>query len=622
MCGLFAIFAGPGHRLPSDARARVDRALATIRHRGPDAAGVHLDPDSRWAVGHVRLSVIDVAASSNQPFWSACGNHFVVFNGEIYNYLELRADLEREGVQFRTRSDTEVLLQALMHWGPACIRRFNGMWSFVYGDVRAGRFLVCRDRWGVKPLYTTVHDGMLVVCSEAKGLFAFTGRVPAPDLESIGLFLKYSVGGENEASWFQGVRRFPKGSFWQFDLRTLDPHEPTLCPYWHYPARRTLSSASEASERMLATLEDAVRIRLRSDVPVGLSLSGGLDSAAIAWISGERLKRPLEAYTAWYEPLERSELPMAQRVAAAFGHRSIPIAESLEHDLLAHISTCVWHLDSGHSSPAIIPYMRLCRAARESLTVMLEGQGADELLAGYTPFELFAGVDRLLDGQPLRSLACFRSFAHTDGWLRMLQELVRYFSRDVYERQALRWGAKSILPQEMLDAVPARMRRITLTRGNLDAALHLWHEDGLTNLLQYGDAVSMSVNLETRCPFLDFRLVELGFSMREDLLVDRGFGKHVLREVVASRLPRELVWNRKKQGFSNSTETVLRRIVERDGLPRAGLERALAMGLVRPAIADRATLQRLPNGVLFRLVTMLSWVERFYGAAPAAAAGA
>lgn len=615
MCGIFAIFAGPGRRLPDDASPRLERALAAIRHRGPDASGVHVDPEGRWGVGHVRLSVIDVAAASNQPFWSSCGNHFVVFNGEIYNYVELRTELEREGVEFRTRSDTEVLLQALMRWGPGCIRRFNGMWAFVYGDMRTGQFLVCRDRWGVKPLHMVAHDGMLLVCSEAKGLFAFMGRVPSPDLGSIGQFLKYSVGGESESSWFEGVHRFPKGTFCQIDLRTLDVQQPIFCPYWQYPSRRTITSASEASDRLLATLEDAVRVRLRSDVPVGLSLSGGLDSATIAWISGERLQRPLEAYTAWYEPLERSELPMARRIASTFGHRSIPIAESLEKELLTHISTSVWHLDSGHSSPAIIPYLRLCRAARESLTVMLEGQGADELLGGYTPFELFAGVDRLLDGRPLRALECFTSFARTDGMVRMLQELVRYFSRDIYERQALRWGAGTILPAAMLDAVPGRLRRLALTRGNLDAALRLWHEDGLTNLLQYGDAISMSVNLETRCPFLDYRLVELGFSMCEDLLVDRGFGKHVLRRAVESRLPRDLVWNRRKQGFSNSTEAVLRKIVVRDGLPRQGLEIAIELGLVRPVLQDRRTVERLPPGVLFRMVTMLTWAERFYGRA-------
>jgi asparagine synthase (glutamine-hydrolysing) len=221
MCGIFAIFAPPGERLPQDADQRVARALRGIRHRGPDASGVHVDVQGRWAVGHVRLSVIDVAASSNQPFWSACGSKFVVFNGEIYNYLELRADLEREGATFRTHSDTEVLLQALIHWGTECIDRFNGMWSFVYGDATTGSFVICRDRWGVKPLYTMVHHGMLLVCSEAKGLFAFTGAVPSPDLTSIGLFLKYSIGGESPASWFAGVSRFPKGVFWQFDLRTL-----------------------------------------------------------------------------------------------------------------------------------------------------------------------------------------------------------------------------------------------------------------------------------------------------------------------------------------------------------------------------------------------------------------
>ena len=612
MCGIFAIFCSPETRLPGDTTVRMDRALAAIKHRGPDASGTFIDPNGRFAVGHVRLSVIDIAASSNQPFWSACGQAFVVFNGEIYNYLELRAELEREGVSFRTNSDTEVLLQALMHWGPSCISRFNGMWAFVYGDMRTREFVVCRDRWGVKPLHTFVRDGMLVMCSEAKGIFAFLGHVPQPDVSSIAAFLKYSTGGENAHSWFRGVRRFPKGVYRKIGLLDLDPERESSVAYWNYPSSRTIRSAPEAIERMDAILEDAIRIRLRSDVPVGLSLSGGIDSATLAWMVGERFHKALEAYTAWHAPVERSELPMAQRIAGMFGHRSIPVAEVPTEGVLEDLSECVWHLDSGHSSPAVIPYVRLCRAARSSLTVMLEGQGSDELFAGYNEFKLFAGMDRLLGGQPLRALRCARNFAQTDGWGRLALNLARFMSQSVYERQAMQWNAEQMLTQEGIDAVPEQMRRLRVSTTNLNDALLFWHENGLTNLLQYGDALSMSVNLETRCPFLDYRLVELGFSLHEDLLIHEGYGKWALRKLIDTRVPNDLAWRRKKEGFTNSTERMIRERVERHGLPSEPVNWALDHGLFREGLRSRRLLSRMPNSVLFRTMSTMMWIERFY----------
>lgn len=612
MCGIFAIFAPPGKRLPDDVAIRLSRATSAIKHRGPDAQGVHVASSLLWAVGHVRLSVIDLAADSNQPFWSACGRYCIVFNGEIYNYLELRSELEREGVRFRTLSDTEVLLQAMVHWGPSCLPRLNGMWSFVFCDQQAGQFTISRDRWGVKPLYTMVHEGLFIVCSEAKGLFAFTGRVPLPDSSTVGLYLKYSVGGECESTWFRGVRRFPKRTYWQFDLRTVEPEVPNHRTYWDYPVDRSIVSAEEATGRLSELLEDAVRVRLRSDMPVGLSLSGGLDSATIAWIAGVKLGRPLSAYTAWHEPLDRSELPMARRVAASLGHRSISVAEAAESDLLAEVAHCVYHLDSGHTSPAIVPYLRLCQRARQNLTVMLEGQGADELLAGYTFFQVFAGADRLLQGQAFNAVRCFASYVQTDGCLLAMRDVCRFISRRAYESQALSWRAGQVLPPDILDAVPTRMHSLTLSTHNLDSALRTSHENGLTNLLQYCDAISMSVNLETRCPFLDYRVVELGFSIRENLLLRQGFGKHVLRTVMNRRLPDELVWDRRKRGFTNSTATKLRSVIAQRGLPAEGRQAAVQLGLIQPTLTSEFVVKRLPDSVLFRLVNVLLWAGLYY----------
>lgn len=609
MCGIFLAIPLGGRRLPPDAEARVSRALHAIRHRGPDAAGIHVDEGGRFALGHVRLAVIDPRADSNQPMWSSCGRRFVVFNGEIYNFVELRADLEREGVAFRTGSDTEVLLHAISRWGPGCIDRFNGMWSFAWGDLDTGEIIVSRDRWGVKPLYTWVHEGTLLACSEAKGLHAYAGSVPPADHGAIGLFVRFGFGGELRQSWFRGIERFPACHWQRFDLGRGEALPPTR--YWDYPppeARRVDAHAGEAFE---ALFQDAVRIRLRSDVPLGLSLSGGVDSASIAWMVGENCETGLQAFTAWYRPEERSELPRAREVAARFGHTIHPVEESAPDRILADLRDCIWHLDSGHSSWAIVPYLNLCRAARTRLTVMLEGQGADELLAGYVQFQLFAGIDALVRGRLWRAWDCLSAYASVEGWHSLAADLLRFSSPAVYRRQADLWGASALLGRQALEAEPADLRRLRLGASNLDSALRQWHRNNLANLLQYGDAISMSVNLEARCPFLDYRLVELGFSLCPDQLVGDGFGKRILRSVASERLPASVCWQRRKEGFTNPTAREVTQIVRTQGLPARGARWAVDAGLFAPAVLDRDRLQGLPENAAYRLASVCLWAEQF-----------
>ncbi len=614
MCGIFAVFSTSVRALPGDVGQRVDRALRAIQHRGPDASGKHVDSARRFAVGHVRLSVIDVSSASNQPFWSECGRKFVAFNGEIYNYLEIRRELELLGCRFRTNSDTEVLLQAVACWGPAAVRRFNGMWGFVYGDLDAGRFLVSRDRWGVKPLYWTESHGQLVICSEAKGIHCYLGEVPPPDKEAIGLFMKYGVGGEWPRSWFSGIDRFPIASsaVGAFSGDSVEFGAPSR--YWDYPPERQQVGASDFVERLDGLLEDAVRVRMRSDVPVGLSLSGGIDSGALAWMVGRRLDQRLASFTAYYRPEHLSELPDAQRVATMFGHSSVGVPEPDNFEgVLADIAVGIHHLEAAHTSPAIVPYLRLCRRARRDVTVMLEGQGADELLAGYTIFGLFAGLDCLHSARLLGFLSDWIGYARVAGPRACLAEIARLSSRHVYEAQAARWSASSLLSAETASALPDRLFAFRPGRHNLDDALRFSHERGLTNLLQYGDALSMSVNLETRCPFLDFRLVELGFAADPNIYFRSGFGKYPLRTLLAGKLPGDICWRKRKQGFTNSTIPAIREAVRSDLRMRSLLALASELGLITQAATDPETLLKLPPNICYRFASLAIWCGMFYG---------
>lgn len=612
MCGILAVLSAPD-AVPSDVQSRLDRALRVIRHRGPDGSGTHLDPGGRFALGHVRLAVIDLETTSNQPFWSECGRYGLVFNGEIYNYLELKAELEQAGAAFRTRSDTEVLLLALMHWGPEAVNRLNGMWAFVFIDTLTGEFITSRDRWGVKPLFTCLHRGNLVICSEAKGILAYTGETPEPAAESVGLYLKYGVGGEHSQSWFRGIRRFPPNC-WRRDVLGADPRGAgPERRYWQYPLARERLALDEAVATLGHLLTDAVKLRLRSDVPVGLSLSGGLDSGTLAWMVGRGLGQRLDTYTAWHEPRARSELPLAQLVASSFGHRSTPVAAPDTAGALDDLRHCIYHLDAGHASPAIVPYLNLCREARRSLTVMIEGQGADELLGGYQSLALFACADALWRGSAAGVFAAGRQYVAAEGWNGLAANIARFSLQRLYRRQALRWGAPRILPAAVLAAEPDEMLRLGFGGGNLDRALLLSHVRGLANLLQYGDAVSMAVGLESRCPFLDYRLVEFGFRLDARWLIRDGYGKYVLRRLGEPALPAEICWRRGKDAFTSSTVGAVRDLVERSGLPPAGLAIARDAGLFKPAVAAPAFLRGLPDNILYRIVSVLLWCELFYG---------
>lgn len=613
MCGIFAAISLDGSSLPHDTHERVSKALQAIKHRGPDATGIDFVASACFALGHVRLSVIDTSASADQPFWSACGRYGIAFNGEIYNYVELRQELEAHGVKFQTHSDTEVLMQAMATWGSAALNRLNGMWSFVFIDTVEMRALISRDRWGVKPLYMARDKGTLLLCSEAKGIIAFLGSCPPPNLESIGLYMKFGIGGEHDQSWFEGIDRFPLASWAEINLSGAVGQDLSTSRYWDYPCQRHIEPFQDDVAQFRHLLEDAVRIRLRSDVPLGLSLSGGLDSASIAWLTGTDLGKPLDTFTSWFRPKEKSELGAAQMIAEKFGHRSYPIEQAEPNQTLDLLQKCIYHLDGGHSSTALVPYMNLCRAARQRVTVMLEGQGADELLAGYSEFALHSAADSMRVGRVSKAVSGVRHYAFTRSWRRMPFEVLRFMSTSIYQRQAARWGSHRVLGTRCNAATAPDLSTITMDGCSLSRALKESHRKCLTNLLQYGDAISMSVNLEARCPFLDYRLVELCFRLPINEIYNNGVSKWILRAAASGNVPDQICWNRRKDGFANPTIEVLRQMKGRSDSLERGWNIAVSKGIFANGHDIRDLVDRLPDNIYYRAISVMLWTDTFYG---------
>src|SRR5687767_2862096 len=376
MCGIAGIVTS--EQLDPDDRARVPRMRDVIAHRGPDDAG--LFADERAALGHRRLSIVDLAAG-HQPLANEDDSVWIVFNGEIYNHADVRRGLEAAGHQYKTRSDTETIVHAYEQWGDACVERLRGMFAFAIWDAPKRRLLLARDRLGVKPLYWAQAGDRLLFGSEIKSILA-SGLVRAeadearlPEL----LSTRYLSGAE---TLFKGIHRLLPGH-----TLVLEQGRVTTREYWDIPAGRgddRLASISdrEAVHQFRELLEQSVRIRLMADVPLGMFLSGGLDSSAIAALMAGMIDRPLQTFSVAFKDRVFSELDYARQVSTAIKADSHEIVID-ENDFFGALPRLIWHEDEPIAHPSSVPLYFVSKLARDYVKVVLTGEGSDELLAGY-----------------------------------------------------------------------------------------------------------------------------------------------------------------------------------------------------------------------------------------------
>ena len=374
MCGVVAILDSSGKPVSA---AELERVLETIGHRGPDGSGTWCEVDG-VGLGHVRLAVIDLSHDSDQPFVSNDGALVLSYNGEIFNYVELRSELADLGHAFRTQSDTEVLLAAYEEWGHAVCSHLNGMWAFAIYDVRKRELFCSRDRFGIKPLYYASVGDRLLLASEVKALLAAEPSLRQLEPDAVSKLMRASLSGHVPEHFCRGVRRFPAAHNMVAKLGGA----PVFRRYWDYPAVIDRGIAFEAAcEQFRALLVDAVRIRMRSDVPVGTTLSSGMDSSSIVCLLRTFHSGQHQAFTAQFADSEYDESAAAGGLARELGLTHFGIPTSV--DFLATLERVVHHMDGPTECPATLPLWNIMRAMRERIVVCLEGQGADELLGGY-----------------------------------------------------------------------------------------------------------------------------------------------------------------------------------------------------------------------------------------------
>lgn len=501
-------------------RRKFEGAVDLLAHRGPDGRGGY--QDDQVLLGHRRLSIIDLSEGGRQPMKDPDGDAVLVFNGEIYNYLELRGQLKKLGCKFRTRSDSEVLLKAFVYWGTAALTKLNGMWAFAIWRPREKKLHFARDRFGVKPFYYLVDGTRFAFASEPKALTALYPEYRVVDRCALYRFLAEGNLYGDGRSFYEGIRVLPAAHCGTYDVTT---GRLSISRFWDYP--REISEVRDpvdAVEEFGALFEDAVRLRLRSDVSVGLTLSGGLDSTSILAATHAVGRDSLRCFTSSYEDREVGEAAWAELAAKQRGNPLESVEATREH-WLETMPAIAWHMDGPGYSPAVYPLWELMRVAREAdVPVMLEGQGADELFGGYIAHGVANMTGLML--RALRSARWTHWRAVFSAWGGMtlshprnmiLKRIgVELFPGVLPYYRAWRGSLGVLRPafaqQSSKSSGEKKIGRLVSGGDRAARRLLVDHQYAvLPGLLHYGDAISMAHGIESRQPYLDYRLVEWGF---------------------------------------------------------------------------------------------------------------
>jgi asparagine synthase (glutamine-hydrolysing) len=524
--------------------------MQTMKHRGPDDEGIYIEQGI--GLGFVRLSIIDLSPMGHQPMIGGEGNYVVVFNGEIYNYIELRSELKSIGYSFGTNSDTEVLLNAFIEWGEDCLHRFNGMWAFAIYDKVKKKIFCARDRYGVKPFYYFLDENRFIFASEIPPILKILSFKPQADYQSVYDYLVYNRTDQTEATFFQGIKKLQHG--YSITL-TLDKEGDIKSnggakPKQWYNLSLNLKDPFLSPEEFHGLLYSSIKLRLRSDVPVGVCLSGGLDSSSIVSVLLKDFKlEGLNTFSAVYskgKTGDESEFINEFKSSHLKMDFITPSCDTLVKDLSEFVRA------HAEPIPTTAPYaqFKVMQLAGKKVVVTLDGQGADEILAGY---HYFFGI-------------YFKHLFIKLKWLKLIKEqyyyllihrslygfkTMVYFLLPSWLKNNLRVKEKGYLTKTFVrnQSKASVISNRLYSSKSLQEALIDHFEYKLEHLLKWEDRNSMWFSIEARVPFLDFRLVERSLAMPPQKMIMNGMTKTILREAMKEYLPEKICSRVDKIGF-------------------------------------------------------------------------
>jgi asparagine synthase (glutamine-hydrolysing) len=537
ICGIIRFDNKPVHEVPIRDMMRI------MKHRGPDDEGVFMD--NSVGLGFVRLSIIDLSPAGHQPMFSKDERYVLIFNGEIYNYIELREELEKDGCVFYTRTDSEVLLNAYIIWGEECLSRFNGMWAFVIYDRQEKKMFAARDRYGIKPFYYLQTPEYLAFASEIPPLLSILDHKPKPDYQSIFDYLVFNRTDQTERTFFEDIKKLQHGCKF-----SIDDWQLNIERWYVLKARVKNVYGFKTPSEFRELFSSAVGLRLRSDVPVGVCLSGGLDSSSIVSVLlKDYYKSELNTFSAVYEKGQiGDEIKYINEYQPLLSNMfyTTPTAETLEADLAGFVRA------HAEPIPSTSPYaqFKVMELAKEKVVVTLDGQGADEELAGYHYFFGFFFKDLLkqwrlgkLSSEMFHYLAKHQSIYGFKTFL--------YFLLPENSKTGLRINEKGYLNSEFVEKFKNNnsIAGNLYSSGSLNDALIDHFEYKLEHLLKWEDRNSMWFSLEARVPFLDYRIVEKTLATSGDMIIKNGMTKYLLRQSMRGTIPETIRKRKDKIGF-------------------------------------------------------------------------
>jgi asparagine synthase (glutamine-hydrolysing) len=568
MCGILGIVGANPDRV---GRAAFDEALALMRHRGPDESDTwwHVDDSGALnAFGHQRLRIIDLHPTSRQPMYSDDGRYVLIFNGEIYNYLELRAELEAGGHTFRTRSDTEVLLASFARHGIECVHRFIGMFAFAIHDLRRNATWIVRDRLGIKPVWLQRGPDELLFASEIKSILALSDKPKELNPAAVSSYLSFRYPILDD-SFIAGIESLPPGHFLHFE-----DGKQTISEYWD-PAHAFAAQADDRGEgwyieQVRETLESAVRYRMIADVPLGAYLSGGVDSSVITALMARQSSEPVKTFTIGFEEKGYNEFEYARLVAERYDteHREILISGER---YIEEMERLISFKDAPLAVPNEVPLHLMSRELKKYITVVLSGEGADEIFCGYG--RIYRSPD---DFEKLKSATdpdFLARAARKYGTTYFASELDHFLNVYSYTDAALkrRLLASDFNNASIDDGIRQKFQGLfdrVADQGYTNKIAYTFEKIHLLGLLQRVDMTTMATSVEARVPFVDHRLVELAFSIPIDYKLRWNDGgarasklllsdeisevhdtpKYILKRACEDLLPEEVLY-RRKMGF-------------------------------------------------------------------------
>lgn len=554
MCGI------TGFLSPNYQRSDLEKMTTALKHRGPDAEGFFWNAQRQIGLGHRRLSIIDLSDAANQPFYSQDGRYVMVFNGEVYNFQDLKNDLQKEKkIEFKTNGDTEVIIEAFAHWGLEAVHRFNGMFAIALWDHKKEELLLIRDRIGIKPLYYYCDGVNFAFASELKALLKLPFQ-PEINMEALKdyLFLEY-VPAPN--SIIKGIKKLEKGHYLKVDPQTL-----SLEPQIYYSLgdqlgtkNKSIKKEEEYTEEFKSELEQSLKRRSISDVPIGAFLSGGTDSSLISATFQNLFDQPINTFTVGFEVPDFDESEYAKQVADHIASRHF-FSRIKDSDSISMAEHIVDHYDEPFAAPSTLPSLMVCQRAKPFVTVALGGDGGDEIFMGYGHYNWMNRIQKIRQygGGGLQKLAGFvlsngnnwhkraaRVFNYTDPesmWLHIWsQEQYMFTQKEIGQLLDTNYQHETLLPSW------SKINKMPISAEEKVSLFDLNHYLP-DNLLYKMDIASMASGLEVRVPLLDHQLIESAINMPLEIKIKDGAQKYLMKKVLAKNIPEELVY-RKKWGF-------------------------------------------------------------------------